>query len=160
MSLEIGQLQLILQELLERFPCEWVPACFVGLAFSHLCDLSSEVSHHLHHLVLITLIGVQPHGEGVPALQQEVVKLVLVLPSIRGGPGHIQLSFQGDEVGSVGITTGSLLCRLCADNGVHPGLASPDQDYPLHTILLGSLCVGDVNDSIHLHCTQQFQLLA
>ena len=157
-SPEIGQLQLVLQELLERFPCERVPACFVGLAFSRLHDLSLEVGHHPHHPVLIALVGVRPHGEGVPALQQEVVELALVLPFIWGRPGHVLLGFQGDEVGSVGITVGSLLHRLHADNGVHPGLASPDQDRPLHNIPPGGLCIGDVSDGIHLHHTQQFQL--
>ncbi len=159
-SLEIGWLQLVLQELLERFPCEQVPACFVGPAFSHLYNLSLEVGHHPHHLVLITLIGVQPHGKGVPALQQEVVKLALVLPFIWGWPGHILLGFQGDEVGSVGITMGSLLHRLRADDGVYLGLASPDQDCSLHTIPLGGLCVSDISDSTHLYCIQKFQLPA
>ena len=126
----------------------------------HPRDLSLEVGHHPHHLVLITLVGVRPHGEGVPALQQEVVELTLVLPFIRGQPGHILLGFQGDEVGLVGITVGSLLRRLHADNGVHPRLASPDQDRPLHTIPPSGLCVGDVSDGIHLHHTQQFQLPA
>ena len=159
-SPEVGQLQLILQELLEQFPCEQVPACFVGLVFSCLCDLSLEVGHHPHHPVLIALIGVQPHGEGVPALQQEVVKLALVLPFVWGWPGHVLLGFQSDEVGLVGVTVGSLLCRLHADNGVHPELASPDQDYSLHTIPSGGLCVSNISDGIHLHRTQQFQLPA
>ena len=153
MSLEIGWLQLVLQELLEEFPCEQVLACFVGLAFSRPCNLSSEVGHHPHHLVLITLIGVWPHGEGVLALQQEVVKLALVLPFIQDGPGHVLLGFQGDEVGLVRIAVGSLLHRLRADNGVCLGLALPDQDHPLHTVPPGGLCVGDINDSIHLHHT-------
>ena len=52
---------------------------------------------------------------------------------------------------------GSLLHRL-RDNSVRLGLASPDQDHSLHTIPLGSLCISNVNDSIHLHHTQQFQL--
>ena len=159
-SPEISWLQLVLQDLLEGFPCEWVPVCFVGLVFSCPCNLSLEVGHHPHHLVLITLIGVQPHGEGVLALQQEVIKLVLVLPYVWGEPGHILLGFQGDKVGSVGIAVGLLLCRLCADDGVHPGLASPDQDHSLHTIPPGGLCVGNINNSIHLHHAQQFQLLA
>ena len=119
-----------------------------------------EVGHHPHHPVLITLVGVRPHGKGVPALQQEVVELALVLPFVRGQPGHVLLGFQGDEVGSVRIAAGSLLHRLHADNGVHLGLASPDQDCLLHTIPPGGLCVGDVSDSIHLHRTQQFQLPA
>ena len=55
---------------------------------------------------------------------------------------------------------GSLLHRLRADNGVHPGSASPDQDCPLHTIPPGGFCVGDISDGIHLHRTQQFQLPA
>ena len=128
--------------------------------FSCPHDLSSEVGHHPHHPVLVTLVGVRPYGNGVPALQQEVVELTLVLPFIWGRPGHVLLGFQGDEVGSVRITVGSLLRRLRADNGVHPGLASSDQDRPLHTVPPGGLCVGNVGDGIHLHCTQQFQLPA
>ena len=128
--------------------------------FLRLCDLSSEVGHHPHHLVLITLIGVWLHGEGVLALQQEVVKLTLVLPFIRSGPGHVLLGFQGDKVGLVRIAVGSLLRRLRADNGVCLGLASPDQDHPLHIVPPGGLCVGNINDSIYLHHTQQFQLPA
>ena len=53
---------------------------------------------------------------------------------------------------------GLLLHRLRADDGVCPGLASPDQDCSLLTIPPGGLCVSDVSDSIHLHHTQQFQL--
>ena len=128
--------------------------------FLRLHDLSSEVGHHPHHLVLITLIGVRLHGEGVPALQQEVIELALVLPFIQSWPGHILLGFQGDKVGLVRITAGSLLRRLHADDGVYLGLVSPDQNCPLHTIPLGGLCVGDIGDGIHLHRTQQFQLPA
>ena len=75
-------------------------------------------------------------------------------------PGHILLGFQGDEVGLVGITAGSLLHRLRADNSVHLRLTSPDQDRPLHTVPSGGLCVGNISDGIHLHHTQQFQLPA
>ena len=121
--------------------------------FSYLCDLSSEVGHHPHHLVLITLIDVQPYGKGVPVLQQEIVKLALVLPFIWGWPGHILLDFQGDEMGLVEVTTGSLLYRLHADNGIYPGLTSPDQDCLLHAIPSGGLHISNISDGIHLHHT-------
>ena len=85
---------------------------------------------------------------------------MLVLPFIQGWPVHVLLGFQGDKVGLVRIAAGSLLHRLHADDSVHPGLASPDQDHSLHTVLPGGLCVSDISDSIHLHHTQQFQLLA
>ena len=98
-------------------------------------------------------------GQNCDTLQQEVVKLMLVLPFIRGQPGHILLGFQGDEMSLVRIATGSLLHRLHTDNGVYPGLASSDQDHPLHTVPPGGLCISDISDSIHLYHTQQFQLL-